>query len=256
MMGYSDNEKHTTAMGLPDPIAGITAAAAVVTAVARRKETGQGQYIDLPLQEGTINLLGEKYVEAQLTGQPPAVVANRNASLAPQGIYPCAGEDEWIVISCPNDQAWETLAEITGLDNQGFETLEARQQHHDALDDHISTFTSRCNKLELMAQLQEAGVPAGAVLTAPEVLSDPQVRARHYFVEMGGEHIEPSPYPGTPVRFDGQRATDWQLAPKLGEHNEEVLRDLLGLSGEEISRLKDDGVIADLPPTIEEARRR
>ena len=256
MMGYRDDEKYTTAMGLPDPIAGITAAAAVVTAVAQRKETEQGQHIDLPLQEGTINLLGEKYVEAQLTGHAPAVNANRSTSFAPQGIYPCAGEDEWIVIACPNDETWGALAGIAGIHNSGFETVEARQQHHDALDERISAFTSGCSKLELMVQLQDAGVPAGAVHTAPEVLSDPQVRARNYFVEMGGEHIEPSPYPGTPVRFDRQRATSWQLAPKLGEHNEEVLRDLLGLSNAEISRLEEDGVIANLPPTIEEARRR
>jgi crotonobetainyl-CoA:carnitine CoA-transferase CaiB-like acyl-CoA transferase len=255
IMGYSEDEKHTTAMGLPDAIAGVTAAAAVVTAVAQRKETGRGQHLDLPLHEGTINLLGEKYVEAQLTGRAPAVMANRNASYAPQGIYPCAGEDEWIAIACPDDRSWATLARIGGIDSVDFETVEARRRNHDQLDDKIGTFTSDCNKHELMVQLQEAGVPAGAVLSAPEVLDDPQVRARDYFVEIGGEHMETKPYPGSPVRFDGQRGAQWHRAPTLGEHNEEVLRDLLGLTDAEISRLQDDGIIANVPPTIEEARR-
>ena len=255
MMGYSDDEKHTTAMGLPDPIAGATAAAAVVTAIAQRKETGRGQHLDLPLHEGTINLLGEKYVEAQLTGRAPSVTVNRNASYAPQGIYPCAGQEEWIAIACPDDRSWSTLAEICGIDGDDFETVEARQRNHDQLDEKIGKFTGQCNKHELMVQLQAAGVPAGALLSAPEVLDSPQVKARDYFVELGGDHIEKERYAGSPVRFDGQRGTHWHRAPKLGEHNEEVLRELLGMTDAEISRLQDEGVIANVPPTLEEVRR-
>ena len=106
-----------------------------------------------------------------------------------------------------------------------------------------------------MVQLQEAGVPAGALLSAPAVLDSPQVKARDYFVELGGDHIEKETYAGSPVRFDGQRGTHWHRAPKLGEHNEEVLRELLGMTDAEISRLQDEGVITNVPPTLEEARR-
>ena len=256
MMGYSEEEQHTTAMGLPDAVAGVTAAAAVVTAIAQRKETGQGQHLDLPLHEGTINLLGEKYIEAQLTGSRPAVLANRSASFSPQGIYPCKGDDEWIAISCPDDSTWASLVSILAIEGDQYPTMAARQQHHDQLDELIGSFTRQCDKRELMVRLQEASVPAGAVQKAPDVLSDPHVLDRDYFVEMGGEHIERVPYPGSPVKFDGQRATNWQRAPKLGEHNEEVLRDVLGMTDTEISRLRDDGVIANLPPTIEDSRRR
>ncbi|MEM7363386.1 MAG: CoA transferase [Pseudomonadota bacterium] len=256
IMGYSEEEKHTTAMGLPDAVAGVTAAAAVVTAIAQRKETGQGQHLDLPLHEGTINLLGEKYVEAQLTGRAPQAMANRHASYAPQGIYPCQGDDEWIAISVPNDSTWASLVSILTIEGDQYSTMAARQQHHDQLDALIGSFTRHCDKHELMHLLQEAGVPAGAVQKAPDLLSDPHVLDRDYFVEMGGEHIEHVPYPGTPVKFDGQRATDWQRAPKLGEHNEEVLRDVLGMSDREISQLQTDGVIANMPPTIEDLRQR
>ena len=96
MMGYSDEEKRNTAIGLPDPIAGVTAAASVVTALAQREQGNGGGHVDVPLHEGTINLLGEKYVETQLTGEAPKVTANRSRTYAPHGIYPCAGDDEWL----------------------------------------------------------------------------------------------------------------------------------------------------------------
>ena len=255
MMGYSDEEKRNTAIGLPDPIAGVTAAASVVTTLAQREQGNGGGHVDVPLHEGTINLIGEKYVETQLTGEAPKVTANRSRTYAPHGIYPCAGDDEWLVIACPDQSSWSSFVTFTGIDDAMFETNQARLSQQDRLDEIIAEFTSRHDKRELMTRLQNAGIPAGAVMTAPEFMSDPHVLARDYFVELGGEDIEPILYPGSPVRFDGIRASEWQRAPRLGEHNEAVLGDVLGLTDEEIGRLRDEGVIADMPPTIEEARR-
>ncbi len=256
LMGYNDKELRNSAVALPDAIAGVTAAAAVVTALAQRKDSGEGQYVDLPLHEAAINLIGEKYIETQLTGKPPEVIGNRNRSYAPQGVYPCAGEDQWLAIACPDEATWSNFALFSGIDKAGFATMEGRLRHQDPLDDAITEFTINRDKHELMVQLQQAGVPAGAVMTAPEFMADPQVVERDYFIELGGDHIEVLPYPGSPVRFDGQRATDWQRAPRLGEHNDEILRRLLDLGDQEIQTLRDNGIIADLPPTIEQADQR
>ncbi|MDA0790554.1 MAG: CoA transferase [Proteobacteria bacterium] len=256
LMGYNDKELRNTAMALPDAIAGVTAAAAVVTALAQRKASGEGQYVDLPLHEAAISLLGEKYIETQLTGKPPAVTGNQNRSFAPQGVYPCAGDNQWLAIACPDEATWSNFALFSGIDKAGFANMAARLRHQDQLDDAIAEFTVNRDKHELMVQLQQAGVPAGAVMTTPEFMADPQVTERDYFVELGGDHIETLPYPGSPVRFDGERATEWRRAPRLGEHNDEVLRQLLNLSDDEIQKLKDDGVIANAPPTVEQAGQR
>ncbi len=256
-MGYGEGELRNTAMALPDAIAGVTSAAAVVTALAQRQQSGKGQYIDLPLHEATINMLGERYIETQLTGKPPNVIGNRNRFFAPQGVYPCSGDDNWIAIACPDDEAFAGFSAFAALgwrSRADFSSNECRMANQDALDAEIAAFTETRDKLELMSQLQAAGVAAGAVMTTPELLNDPQVSERQYFVELGGPHIESIPYPGSPVLFDSVRGTDWQRAPTLGEHNEEVLRELLGLGNAEIRSLTDSGIIANLPPMVEGRR--
>jgi crotonobetainyl-CoA:carnitine CoA-transferase CaiB-like acyl-CoA transferase len=99
-----------------------------------------------------------------------------------------------------------------------------------------------------MMELQSAGVAAGAVLTAVELLDDPQLRERGFFAELDQPDVGPRPYPGTPVLLDGERASDWTPAPTLGQHNEEVLGGLLGVGEDELRALYERGVIADRPP--------
>ncbi|MFP6806679.1 MAG: CoA transferase [Pseudomonadales bacterium] len=251
LMGYSANEPRNTAMAWPDAVAGVTAAAAVVTALAKQKETGKGCHIDLALHESAINMLGEKFVEAQLTGKAPEVRGNRHAEFAPQGIYPCAGEDEWICISCQSENAWLAISKLCEADwqtNPDYLSVELRQKNHDQLDQEISTFTRKFNKQVLMKLLQENGIAAGAVMKMPDIMNDEQVKSRDYFVELGDEEVGVLPFPGSPVLFDNERAIDWRRAPKLGEHNQEVLSELLGLDESDIRRLSDAGIITDSPP--------
>jgi crotonobetainyl-CoA:carnitine CoA-transferase CaiB-like acyl-CoA transferase len=256
-MGYNAGELRTTAMALPDAAAGVTAAAAVVTALAQREQTGEGCYLDLSLHEAAINLFGERFIETQLTGDSPEVKGNQNPEFAPQGIYRCAGEDEWIAISCPTDETWQSMCEYMDMDwnTRGeFLTDRDRQLNHEKLNILLTEFTKERGKLELMKQLQKAGVPAGAVMTAPEFMSDPHIVDQEYFTELGDDHVEHLPFPGSPVRFDSRRASDWVRAPRLGEHNHEVLEELLGLDRKEIKKLEDSGIITNIPPTMDSIR--
>ncbi|MBD3648929.1 MAG: CoA transferase, partial [Pseudomonadales bacterium] len=205
-------------------------------------------FMDLSLQEAAINMVGEFLIERQLTGRQPEVTGNRHRLFAPQGIYPCAGEDNWIVISCTNDGEWAALRDIIGeFPEGGFDRVEERRTNHGLLDERIASYTQRHEKNALMKQLQERGVPAGAVSTARDFMDSEHIRERGFFRELGGDHLEPLSYPGMPVSIDGKRHDDWVRAPRLGEHNEEVLSDLLGMTKDEIDGLKASGVLASRP---------
>ncbi len=251
LMGYNEQEPRATAIALPDAVGGVTAAAAVVTALHKRAATGAGGCIDLSQHEATISMFGEYVLEQQITGRQPAVRGNGHAAYAPHGTYRCQGGNSWIVIVCRNQPEWEALCRLT---KQGWEvepdyaTMDMRRKHQVKLDQAIETCSQRWDKIELMTALQERGVPAGAVMNAPEFMGDPHLEARGFFAELEGDHIEAVPYPGLPVLIDGKRGDGWQRAPKLGEHNQEVLQQLLGLEEHDVQRLKEKGVLADRPP--------
>ena len=252
LMGYSDEEPRVTSMALTDAISGVAGAAAVVTALERRVRTGEGAFVDLSQHEAGVAMFGEFFIERQLAGEEPSRAANAHARYAPHGVYRCAGEDEWIAIAARDDAEWRTLSACasSGWDaDRRFATVEQRLAQRAALDDAIERWTVGRERFALMAELQEAGVPAGAVLSAPEVLGDVHLTERGFWVELDEPDGGPQLYDGSPLRFDGQRHYEaWTPAPGLGADNEWVLGNLLGLDDAEIADLYAQGVIADRPP--------
>ncbi len=248
IMGYSDAEPHVSAVALSDPIAGIGAAAAVVTALQRRCRTGEGAHLDLSLQEATVHMLGEQLIAHQLSGEPPAIIGNAHAEYAPHGIFRSRGEDEWVAIACPDEKSWVAFAELLGIDGDWrFSSAMKRLAHRHLLDEVISAWTKARDKMDITTELQSAGVCAGAVLSAEEFMSDPHNISRGYFVSLGGEHIEPVEYPGQPVIIDGVRHEGFMCCPRLGGDNEDVLTELLGMSAEQVRLLVEAGVLHDRP---------
>lgn len=248
-MGYSRQEPRVSATALPDGCAGVTAAAAVVTALHRRDKEGVGGFIELSLQEAAIALFGEYFLVQQMEGTPP-YVGNSHQDFAPSGVYRCAGDDQWIAITCRNEAEWRALAACTGQSweqDERFRSLETRHKNRVTLDHAIESWTCEFDKLETMIRLQNVGVPAGAVMVTPEFMQDPQVVEREFFVELGGEHMDTKPYPGLPIKINKVRGKGWRHAPKLGEHNHEILHDLLGMDEASIAKLEEAGVITSRP---------
>jgi crotonobetainyl-CoA:carnitine CoA-transferase CaiB-like acyl-CoA transferase len=253
IMGYSDDEPRVTAAALTDPIAGTTAASAVVTALWRRSETGKGALIDLSQHEAGVAFLGEYFVERQLTGEEPKRIGNRHRTFAPHGVYRCLGTDDWIAIAARDAREWAALCDVLGIaDVAGdprFSSLESRRANADALDEMIERATVAREKRELEAALQAKGVPAGAVLSAPEYLADPHLSERRYFAELDHPEAGRSTWDGSPMRFDGERGyADWDAAPCLGGDNRAILGALLGMSDERLGELYASGVLAEMPP--------
>ena len=248
IMGYSNDEPHVSAVALSDPIAGVGAAAAVLTALHQRRQTGAGAYLDLSLQEATVHMLGEHLVSYQLTGISPVITGNSHPDYAPHGVYRARGSDEWVAITCSDAHSWLSFAAILGLlDDDRFRTGADRLKNRAVLNDIITAWTIARDKMDITQSLQSVGVASGAVLSAKEFMRDEHNVSRGYFVSLGGAHIEAVEYPGQPVIVDGVRHEGFVCCPRLGGDNEAVLTELLDIAADEVQALTEDGVLHDRP---------
>jgi len=243
VMGYSKEEPRSTAMALPDPIAGVSAAAAVVTALRRREQTGQGAFVEMSLFESGVSFQGPWLVEHQFGGDVEPL-GNRHPGMAPHGVYRCLGEDDWLALACPDAAAWRALCAVVGDLDPSLD-LDGRTASHDHIDEVITTWTCQRHKVDATAQLQKAGVAAGPVNSTPEMLADPQVQHRKFFVPY--ERFS-TPIPGNPIRMAGISPDDWTPCPKLGADNAAVLKDWLRYTDQQIADLADQTIITDQPP--------
>ena len=243
VMGYASDEPRTTAMALMDAVAAVNAAAAVVKELRQRKVPGPGAFVEIPLHESAVTFCGPWLIERQL-GNPVERLANRHPGMAPHGVYPCAGEDEWIAVACRDDDDWRALCSVVpGLDSET--DIAARRCDGPGIDAAISSWTARRDKRVAARTLQMAAVPAGPVNTTPDMLIDPQTRERGFFVPI---EPGPTPMPGNPIKMRGISSDDWTPCPKLGADNAAVLRDWLDYSDGQIAELERAGVIVDRPP--------
>lgn len=249
--GYADGPPLRSGLSFTDPYSGFVGAGAILTALHYRRRTGKGQYIDLSEQEAAIPIVGAALLEYQMTGRLPERTGNRSPWAAPQGCYRCAGDDRWAVISVSNDDEFGRLADAVGhpewRDDARFATVLARHEHHDALDEAITAWTSTRDHYDVMHTLQKARVKAAAVLDGKEILFDPHFKARGQFDVLDQPALGKRPIPrhvaAKFTRFEAKARTH---APTLGEHNEEVLKEL-GYTDEQIAAMAEAGAIGTLP---------
>jgi len=249
--GYAGGPPLRSGLSFTDPYSGFVGVGAILTALAYRRRTGKGQYIDLSEQEAAIPIMGAALMQYQMTGRAPERMGDRSDHAAPQGCYRCAGDDRWAVISCESDAEFERMARAIGHpgwpDDPRFATPPARRQHHDELDAMITAWTSQRDHYDVMRTLQAAHVKAAPVLDGKEILLDEQFRVRHHFDIVDQPLLGKRPVQRhLAAKFGRFEAAARRPAPLLGEHNEEVLREI-GYSQGEIEKLKEDGVIADRP---------
>jgi crotonobetainyl-CoA:carnitine CoA-transferase CaiB-like acyl-CoA transferase len=251
LMGYGDQEPRVPATAVLDAMSGVLASVAAIHALLTRQQSGVGSLVELSQHEAGILYLGEHLVRRQLAGREPHRLGNADAACAPSGVYRCRGEDDWIAIAARTEEQWRSLAALAAAgwpEDERFADMNGRLAHRQALDDAVAGFTGRWDKVELMAALQQAGVPAGAVLSAPEWLTDPHLQARGYYSHLADADRPPRVSDGLPVLIDGHRDYSWwRRAPMLGEHNREILAEL-GFAAGEIRALEERGVVGDRPP--------
>ncbi|AMG90318.1 CaiB/BaiF CoA transferase family protein [Bordetella bronchiseptica] len=228
---------------IPNP---THAALAVMAALRHRRRTGQGQFIDLSQIEPTACLLGPVIADYTANGTLPEPMGNRHRPCAPYGVFPCTGEDRWIAIAVQTDEQWRRLAHALPdgpLRAARWETAANRLADAAALEQALGDITRGRDRDDLMRHLQQAGVPAGAVLDARDVLSDPQLTHREHWVPHEHAEMGLTTYSALPFRFSDVPVRPRAAAPLLGEHTHTVLRDILRKSTDDIQALQGAGAL-------------
>ena len=241
--GYSpDDRPRILGTILPDPVSGTAACMAILEALYYRQRTGQGQHIDLSMSETFVNFIPESVAEYSRVGHPPPAIGNRDPYKVPHGVYRCKGADHWVAISVSTEEEWQSLCSTIGqpeiAQDPLFSEPSVRWQHHDELDDIITRWTRQRSHYEAMHLLQEAGVPAGAALDPKDLLNDPHLKARRRVVWTDHPEAGRHRMVGAVWDIGNVPPLKYRHAPCIGQHTDEVLRDLLGLSEQEVERLR------------------
>ena len=219
---------------------------ALIAALIHRERTGHGQYLESSQMETSLHFLAPALLEAQAGDTAPSRMGNRDRQMAPHGVYPCRGDDRYIAIAVPTDDHWRALRTEMGdppwARDPQYHGVVGRQAHEDALDDRIAAWTQRHDAHALMQRLQAAGVPAGVVQDPGEILRDLQLNHLGYF--QGVEHPEggTTTYETVPFQL-AAAAPQVRPAPGLGADSADLLREVLGLSDEEIAEALADGIV-------------
>jgi crotonobetainyl-CoA:carnitine CoA-transferase CaiB-like acyl-CoA transferase len=252
--GLPDREPSGWGLSYMDNQAAYYNSSAILMAILRRNVTGEGAEIDVSAVEVGVSLLGPVLLDAGVNGRPSRrpgfPTGNRllHPDAAPHGVYPARGADQWVAIAVFGDDDWRGLLQAIGAPEWAadprFSTQSDRHAHQDELDQLLSSWTSTRDKHELMHLLQSHGVPAGAVQDARDLNElDPQIAERGLFFELDHPVIGPARFEGTPIRFSDVEADTWRSAPLLGEDNDYVFTELLGMPADEVAELAADGVI-------------
>ena len=253
LRGYPNTDPTLTSLVQhTDSGAALTGAFAILAALHYRRRSGQGQWIDLSQAESFLPHLGRQFMDYVMNKRSPAPIGNRHHYLAPYGCYRCAGDDVWVVIHVTSESEWNALCRATGnpqwLDDSRFADPVSRHQNQDTLDQALGQWTLQRDKFDVMRSLQDAGVPSQAVLDDVDLYGDPHLEARGFFQTLNHSVVSEHRYPGFLWKLPWRDRPVRHPPNALGEHNQLIYGDLLGLSPPEIAHLEEEGIIGDAFP--------
>ncbi len=245
LSGYLDADPSEQSPVYPmDPAAGTHAALATMAGLRLRNSTGRGLLVEVPQVEVILQHVGELLIAAGWSGANPPLPGNRHVTFAPQGCYPCRGEDTWLVLTVPDDTTWLVLQGL--MDHPAwakdirFNHAAGRRTHHHELDTYLSEWTARYDPLELFQRCQNAGLAAAPVTDQASQLADPHLRARGFLRTNQSSEVPPTLMPNHLWRWDGP-PLQWGPLNRLGDHNDYVFREILGLTDVEYEQLRAEG---------------
>jgi len=250
--GYRGDKPWKVGQSYPDFITCWTGLTALMAAVLRRKATGEGQWIDMGMYQVGVALMPEPILALQANGETWERIGNEDRLHVPSNVYPAAGADRWITISVTNDEQWAAFARAIGrpelAQDARYREESQRRSRRDEIDAIVRAWSAQRDAWVATRTLQDAGVPAGPVLDNRDLLLDPHLRSRGFYEYV--EHWQPMgvrPLIGRPYVFRNTPLGIRKPAPRYGEDNGYVLRDVLRLDQAEIAALYANGVTADAP---------
>lgn len=234
-------------MGSIDLRSACTSAFAILAALFHHQQTGEGQYIDLASQEAIATFAGDIFLDYVMNQRIPERKGNRDDVMVPHNCYRCRGEDNWISIAVAAEDEWKRLCNAMGKSDLAgdsrFSGASKRKQNEEELDAIIADWTRDKDYYEVMTILQEAGVAATPSLSSEALFADPHLKERNVFRQVEHPVIGKNWVIGPPWRLTETPAKFRTPGPLLGEHTDEVFKEYLGLSSEEIAGLRQQRVI-------------
>ena len=248
LVGYVGGPPLPVENAYSDPFTGIFGAFAVVAALNHRDRSGQGQYIDFSQQEAVMQMVGPAYMDYVLNGRIAGPSGNRHplGITAPHGVFPCDGDDRWISLAIESEAEWSALVgemdDPEWANGPEFASLAGRLDNIELLHDQIGLWTAGHDDRELRARLQRAGIAAAPVLNVADLLHDPHYRARETFIEVDHPLGFRETIYGSYVKLS-HSPVDVRPGPVIGQDNEHVFKNILGMSEARYQELVEQKVI-------------
>ena len=244
--GFAQNPPSLTSYAYGDPIGGWNGGAAALLSLLVQTRTGKGRHVNLSQVECMLSMVAPFIVEHSVCGKTTPRNGNVHPIFSPHGVYPCAGNDEWVVLSVTNDTQWRTLVYVIGAPHLGSDSslnqVGGRRSQQQQIDAHISAWSKQRSADNAMRELQMAGIAAGVVEPVWRVLDDPHLNDRGFFKKIArtylGEYLATTPW----FRETAAPTQIVRPAPTLGEHSREVFSRVLGMTRQQQQALEDCGI--------------
>lgn len=245
LTGFLDTQPVRVGPAIADAATGVHMAVAILSAVLYKGRTGKGQYIDVAMMDTVFSML-ENFVSIKtLTDVNPQRIGNSNPSSAPYNMY--RTKDNYVVIATANNSLFQKLIQAMGqpelMEEERFSSNPNRKQYEKELDPIIEAWTMQYTNQELEEILNRAKVPVASLKTIEELIDDPHIACREMLIEQDSPIVGKVKFPGNPLKMQGTPPDTSVRAPLLGEHTEEILRDVLAYTAEQIEAMRQDEII-------------
>ncbi|MBN1256038.1 MAG: CoA transferase [Deltaproteobacteria bacterium] len=246
LTGWSDREPVSPGVAYADIVQPVFTISAILAALDYRKRTGKGQYIDSTQVETMVQCIAPAMLDYFANGRVATRLGNRSPYASPHGIFPCKGDDRWCALAVFNEEEWHGLCQAMKnppwTRDAKFATLAARKENEDELESLIAEWTIAYDRDELTTMLQKAGVPSGPAQNGSDLVDrDPQLRERQSFIKLTHPVMGEVNHPTPAIKLSAT-PPHMKTSPCLGEHNEYVYKELLGIPEQEYNELVNEGV--------------
>ncbi|MES3025673.1 MAG: CaiB/BaiF CoA-transferase family protein [Pseudomonadota bacterium] len=232
-------------VAITDLMTGMYATVAVLAALTHRDRTGEGQHIDMALLDVQVAMLANMGSNYLNSGKPPKRMGNAHANIVPYQTFACG--DGHIIVATGNDSQYQKFVDVGARPDLGadarFATNPLRVRHRDILVPLLAEMVKTRTRAEWIDQLEAAGVPCGPINDIGDVFENPQVKARGVAIEMDHPSAGKVTLVRSPMKLSATPTTAHRAPPLLGQHTDEVLREVLGRSEAEIAQLRAGGVL-------------
>jgi crotonobetainyl-CoA:carnitine CoA-transferase CaiB-like acyl-CoA transferase len=228
--GPADGEPMRVGVAFADVFTGVYSALAITAALKERESTGKGSHIDMALLDSLTGVLANQALYYLVSGTPPKRMGNAHPAVVPYQTFPCS--DGHVLIACGNDSQFVKMMAILGdpsmPKDERYATNPARIVNRGTLIPRLNELTVKLTRAELTAQFEKAGVPAGPINTIADAFADPQVIARGMRIDLPHPDAKGGSIPGvrSPMTINGRRAAADRAPPRVGEHTQEILREI------------------------------